>query len=460
MIGSALVAATAARGATLPPGFSEAIITNALSAPTAMALAPDGRIFVAQQGGALRVIKNGMLLGASFVDLTVDSTGERGLLGVAFDPAFDATAPGPDYVYVYYTVPGVPALGIAPHNRVSRFTASEDAAVVGSEVQILNLEDLGATNHNGGAIHFRASDGKLYVAVGENAIQGNSQLLTNRLGKMLRVNSDGTIPPDNPYVAETDGLNEAIWAIGLRNPFTFAFQPGPGSRMFINDVGSGGAPAWEEINDGIAHSNYGWPDSEGPTTNPLHTTPLYAYQHGTTPNTCAITGGAFYNPTTAPFGSDYVGDYFFADLCAGWIRRFDPANPSAPPADFASGVSFPVDLVVDDAGRLYYLARGAGSLYRVTKTPTAVLAHSFRAKRSSRGVVLTWRSEPNLQVLGFNLYRVDRGARVRLNRELIVAEMRSRYSYTDRRPARAGRYLLQVVFANGTRTWIGPLAVA
>jgi hypothetical protein len=280
---------------------------------------------------------------------------------------------------------------------------------------------------------------------------------------MLRINADGTIPPDNPYVAETDGANEAIWAIGLRNPFTFAFQPGPGSRMFINDVGSGGATAWEEINDGIPHSNYGWPDSEGPTMNPLHRSPLYAYQHGSTPGTCAITGGTFYNPAAIQFPSDYVGDYLFADLCAGWIRRIDPADLGSGAADFASGIGAPVDLVVANDGSMYYLARSSGtpgfsgSVYRITATPTAVLAHSFRAKRSSTGVVLTWRAEPNLQVLGFNVFRVERGSRVRLNRELITAMMRSRYSFVDRRPAQAERYLLQVVFANGTRTWIGPL---
>ena len=444
MVASAFVAATAARGATLPPGFGETLVASGLSAPTAMAIAPDGRIFVAQQGGALRVIKNGVLLGTSFVNLTVDSVGERGLLGVAFDPAFDATMPGADYVYVYYTVPGVPAQGIAPHNRVSRFTATGD--VGGSELPILDLENLGATNHNGGALHFGPND-KLFIAVGENANSANSQNLTNRLGKMLRINADGSIPPDNPYPL-------GIWAYGLRNPFTFAFQPGTG-RMFINDVGSGGDMAWEEINDGIADSNYGWPDSEGPTMNPLHRSPVFAYQHGATPGTCAITGGTFYNPANVQFPSDYIGDYLFSDLCAGWIRRFDPV--SGADLDFAAGISFPVDLVVANDGSLYYLARGTGQVWRITGTPTAVLAHSFRAKRSSRGVVLTWRAEPNLQILGFNVYRVERGSRVRLNRQLIAAGMRSRYSFVDRRAAEAERYLLQVVFAGGARSWIGPV---
>src|SRR5262245_66504084 len=131
-----------------------------------MALAPDGRIFVAEQGGTLRVIQNGTLLPTPFVTLSVDSNGERGLLGVAFDPAFAAN----NFVYVYYTVPTAPI-----HNRVSRFTASGNVAVPGSEQQILNLDNLsGAMNHHGGATHF-GPDGKLYVAVGENANSANAQ---------------------------------------------------------------------------------------------------------------------------------------------------------------------------------------------------------------------------------------------------------------------------------------------
>ena len=103
-------------------------------------------------------------------------------------------------------------------------------------------------------------------------------------------------PDDNPFYDTATGANRAIWALGLRNPFTFAFQPGTG-RMFINDVGQN---TWEEINDGIAGSNYGWPDTEGPTTDPRFRAPIFSYGHGTGPTTgCAITGGAFYNPARA-----------------------------------------------------------------------------------------------------------------------------------------------------------------
>ena len=236
--------------------------------------------------------------------LVVDPAGERGLLGIAFDPNFASN----NFLYVYYTVPIEPR-----HNRVSRFTANGDVVVPGSETIILELNNLTlASNHNGGAIHF-GPDGKLYIATGENATTSNSQTLGNMLGKILRINPDGSIPTDNPFFNQTTGNNRSIWALGLRNPFTFAFQPGTG-RMFINDVGQN---LWEEINDGIAGSNYGWPTTEGPTSNPSFRSPLFAYQHGFSPTTgCAIAGGAFYNPQTVQFPSNFVGKYFFADLCS------------------------------------------------------------------------------------------------------------------------------------------------
>src|SRR5262249_58962823 len=127
------------------------------------------------------------------------------------------------WVYIYYTVPNSTA-----HNRVSRFTANGDVAVAGSEVVILDLNNLSsASNHNGGAIHF-GPDGKLYVAAGENANSSNSQTLANLLGKILRINTDGSIPTDNPFYKTASGANRAIWAVGLRNPITLAFQPGDG----------------------------------------------------------------------------------------------------------------------------------------------------------------------------------------------------------------------------------------
>jgi glucose/arabinose dehydrogenase len=353
---------SAARAATLPAGFAETSI-GGLASPTAMALAPDGRIFVCQQTGALRVIKNGALLATPFLTVSVSSVGERGLLGVAFDPNFAAN----NFVYIYYTTSTAPI-----HNRISRFTTNGDVAVAGSETVLLDLNNLSATNHNGGAMHF-GPDGKLYVAVGENAVASNSQTLNNLLGKMLRINPDGTIPTDNPFFNQAAGNNRAIWTLGLRNPFTFNFQPGTG-RMFINDVGQ---VTWEEINDGIAGSNYGWPTCEGNCNppNPNFRNPIFQYANDA--STCAITGGAFYNPTTPQFPVEYIGRYFYADFCGSYIRFIDPANPAAA-TGFATGIPSPVDIQVANDGSLYYLARGSGAVFRVQYTanqPPAIASH-------------------------------------------------------------------------------------
>ncbi|MBK8210400.1 MAG: PQQ-dependent sugar dehydrogenase [Rhodospirillales bacterium] len=150
-------------------------------------------------------------------------------------------------------------------------------------------------------------------------------------------------------------MNRAIWAVGLRNPFTFSFQSTTG-KLFINDVGQ---TKWEEINQGRKGANYGWPASEGPTTNPEFTSPVYAYKHSAGfPVGCAITGGTFYNPPIARFPASYVGKYFFADYCGGWIYYIDGANPVGAKV-FASGITNLVDLAVGPHnGALYYLSRG------------------------------------------------------------------------------------------------------
>ena len=348
----ALVSATPA--AVLPQGFTEKIITSGLSEPTAMAVAPDGRVFVCEQGGRLRVIRNGALLTAPFVTLDVDPTGERGLLGVAFDPNFPVNG----FVYVYYTAPTSPR-----HNRVARLTANGDVASAGSETILLELDELGvAAVHNGGAMHFGA-DGMLYIAVGDNARPTEAQSLGTLFGKILRIKPDGSIPADNPFLNHTSGNRGAIWAMGLRNPFTFDVEPGT-SHLLINDVGEN---SWEEINRGFAGANYGWPIAEGPTSDPNFAPPLLAYPHSGPPfSGCAITGGAFYPASISAFPASFSGKYFFADFCSGWIRTLDPADGSS--TEFAYGISLPVDLKTGADGSLYYLARGENRLYQIIYT--------------------------------------------------------------------------------------------
>ena len=347
----------AASGATLPSGFAETRIATGLASPTAMAFAPDGRLFVAQQTGALRVIRNGTLLAQPFLTVSVNSAGERGLLGVAFDPNFASN----NFVYVYYTTSGAPI-----HNRLSRFTASAanpDVAAAGSEVQLMNLPNLStATNHNGGAIHF-GNDGRLYIAVGENANSANAQSFTTVLGKLLRINPDGSIPSDNPFLSQTTGMNQAIWARGLRNPFNFAIDRTNG-RIQLNDVGEN---TWEEVNHAIAGANFGWPQTEGP--NPAGVAgvryPIHSYQNAG--SFCAITGAAFYRPVTATFPAEYAGRYFFGDFCGGFIRMLSPPNYTTS-LPFASGIGSLTDIQVHTDGSLYYLARGGGEVFRVQFT--------------------------------------------------------------------------------------------
>jgi glucose/arabinose dehydrogenase len=354
---TALLAGFAVDAATLPSGFAETRVATGLADPTAMSFAPDGRLFVCEQGGRLRVIKNGALLAQPFLTLNVNASGERGLLGVAFDPNFASNG----FVYVYYTTAAAPV-----HNRVSRFTASAsnpDVVAPGSEVQLLNLPNLSsATNHNGGAIHF-GTDGKLYIAVGDNANSANSPVLTTTLGKFLRINADGSIPADNPFVSQTSGINQAIWARGLRNPFNFAIDRSSG-RIHLNDVGQ---DSWEEVNHAIAGANFGWPQTEGP--NPPGVAgvryPIHAYENAG--SNCAITGAAFYRPVTTNFPAEYAGRYFFGDFCGGFIRTLSPPG-YATSAGFATGISSLVDIQVAPDGSLYYLARGGGEVFRVRHT--------------------------------------------------------------------------------------------
>ncbi|XXF80369.1 PQQ-dependent sugar dehydrogenase [Myxococcaceae bacterium GXIMD 01537] len=334
----------------VPPQFTDTLFAGNLESATAMAFAPDGRLFICEQAGRLRVVENGVLLATPFLTVSTTDSGERGLLGVAFDPNF----PTEPYVYVYYTVPGTTV-----HNRISRFTARGNQTVAGSEQILLELDTLSSANHNGGALHFGA-DGKLYAAVGEDAHSSNAQTLDNLLGKILRLEKNGAIPKDNPFYATAKGNRRAIWALGLRNPFSFAVQPGTG-RILINDVGS---DTWEEINEGQAGANHGWPTVSGPANDARFKKPLFAYQHNSgDPRGCAIAGGTFYNPSVSNFPSQYVGKYFFADYCEGWIRTLDPATGVS--EAFATGMDALVDLDVGPDGSLYYLDRGDDSVHRI-----------------------------------------------------------------------------------------------
>lgn len=341
----------------LPPGFTAIVVARGLTGCTALEAAADGRVFVCEQTGALRVVKGDKLLAEPFVRLPVDSTWERGLIGVTLAPDFPKTP----HVYVCYV-----AAKPFPHHVISRFTAKGDVVEPGSEKVLFQGDDqrkLGGNvpgGHQGGALHF-GKDGKLYVSIGEQTAEKPAQDLHSLLGKMLRLNPDGSIPADNPFVAKTEGKFRAIWALGLRNPFTFAVQPGTG-RIFINDVGG----RVEEVNEGVAGANYGWPVLDhGPTTDRRFRGPVHYYP------AASITGGAF-SPADLPWPAEYRGRYFTADFVHGWVRTLDPEKPAAA-KPFATGIRRPVDIRFGPAGGLYVLCRDAWVIDKEFKPGTGVL---------------------------------------------------------------------------------------
>jgi glucose/arabinose dehydrogenase len=349
----------------LPAGFESVTVASGLVRPSAMDVAADGRIFVAEKQGSVRIIKDGAILATPFATVAAATTGEYGLVGITLDPDFAVNG----HVYVYYTSASTPT-----RNVVERFTAAGDAALPGSRVRIFTFDEVnppGVTGnyHIGGALHF-GGDGMLYVTTGDATIPANAQDLGTTHGKLLRIRRDGTIPEDNPFYDVTVGSNRAIWATGLRNPFSFAVHPGTG-EIFVNDVGQN---AWEEINRGRRAANYGWPLTEGPTPDARFDGPLYAYMHEASSalggrGPAAIAGGVFYTPPTATIPSEYVGRYFFGDYVRRTISTLDPATGAVNP--FATDVApldgqWPVDIDVGPNGELYYLLFG-------TKAPGAVM---------------------------------------------------------------------------------------
>src|ERR1700752_297661 len=345
MLAIFLLFALPAAAQQVPAGFVATQVATGMVSVTRMEVLPDGRILVLEQFGRIRLIQNGVLQSTNYLNISVDSSGEHGLLGITLDPNFASN----NFFYAYYTAP-TPTI----HNRVSRFTAGATSANPASEVMLYDLDtsvhELGW--HQGGDIAF-GPDGKMYIAVGDDRNGANSQSVTTTFGKILRINIDGSIPTDNPFFSTLSGKYRAIWAMGLRNPFSFDFAKADG-KLLIGDVGE---ETWEEINRGQAGANYGWPETEGVTNDPRFVSPFLVYDHTFTNSSgCAVTAGAFYQPTTAQFPAKYNGLYFYTDFCVGWIRTLNP-NTAATEL-FAQFTNSPVDLKVANNGTLYYLERG------------------------------------------------------------------------------------------------------
>lgn len=332
----------------VPPGFNDSVFVSRLTQPTACEFAPDGRLFILQKQGAVRIFKNRTLLPGFALSIPVNSVSERGLLGLAFDPAFETN----QFIYLYYTT-----AASSPKNRVSRFVVSGDTIVRNSEVVIVDGIFSDAGNHNAGWVRF-GRDGKLYISTGDGGSNAqNSQNLGNINGKILRINSDGSIPSDNPFAGQS-GRRGEIWVYGLRNPWRFAVDSQDG-KIYIADVGGG---RFEEVNIGRAGANYGWPGSEGNTGNPNFVSPVYSYPHGG--GSASITGGVVYRGTTFP--AEFRGAYFLGDFVNGFIRylRLTAGNSLEFVREFSPDAGNVVHLTSGPDGALY-VVDFRGSIHRI-----------------------------------------------------------------------------------------------
>lgn len=361
--------------AVYAPGFEESVLASGLSAPTDMVFAPDGRLFVAEKSGRVRVIENGELLSQPFLEVPADPQGHHGLLSLAFDPNFENNG----YLYIFYTVAeGDPAV------RLSRFKVSNtDPNVADPNSELPMIEDIvmPIDIHDGGGMKF-GTDGMLYVGIGDGGIPESAQDMTSLQGKLLRLdvsNYPNIVPADNPFVG-VPGVRPEIYASGLRNPFKLDVDL-VNDRIWLTNTGD---DQFEEVNEVRPGANYGWPNYEGPTDVPGLTTPIYSYAHDQIGG--SITAGTFYYGNALP--DEYNGDYFFADFSHQSLRRIDLTESNdhyhdglhheLSATDFATGLAGPVDIEVGPNGEFYYLDVWTGTVYQVhyigdgNRTPSAV----------------------------------------------------------------------------------------
>lgn len=333
------------------------------------------RLFVVEQTGRIKIVKNGSVLPNLFLDISslISSGGERGLLGMAFHPEYNLNG----YFFLNYT-------DVGGNSKIVRGkqSANPDISDPDSLITILTVPQP-FSNHNAGMLAFSPIDGFLYIGLGDGGSGGDpgnrAQDSTSLLGKMLRIDIDNglpyTIPADNPYLSFPNVPNE-IWAFGLRNPWRYSFDRETGD-LYIADVGQS---ELEEIDFQLSSSpggvNYGWRLMEGsdcfnPATNcnPGNLIlPIYEYSHS---GGCSVSGGYVYRGCAIP---ELPGAYFFADYCSNeiWSLKYDGANLSEltdwtsqlVPEDAAS-FSAIVSFGEDAWGELYIVDRDLDAVYKI-----------------------------------------------------------------------------------------------
>jgi len=351
---------TSNNGVTLPPFAMrlQPVITAGLSSPIDLQAPPgDSRLFIAERPGRIRIVQGGVLQTTPFLDISsrVTVQGEAGLLSFTFDSQYSTNG----FVYVHF-IENIP--NTTGDIVVERYQVSSNPNVLQTPgTEVIRIPHRDANNHYGGRVAF-GPDGMLYLSAGDggggNNQFGHAQDAASHLGKLLRLDVSTppyTIPPDNPVFPGT-ARNEN-WAIGLRNPFRYAFDAG---QLYIADVGQDAREEIDVVSASASGLNYGWSIMEGtlclgiggPCTTPGLTAPVYDYDHGQ--GRCAIIGGYVYRGAAIP---ELQGQYLFSDLCTGFIRGLS----------FESGVAVVREAPMVNVGTPYSFGQdGFGEIYVLT----------------------------------------------------------------------------------------------
>ncbi|MEO2095165.1 MAG: PQQ-dependent sugar dehydrogenase [bacterium] len=364
VLGSTPVLAQSLKVTEIASGFSAPLYLTAPPGDTS-------RLFIVEQGGRIKIIKNGTLLSTPFINLDplTNGSGERGLLGLAFHPQYASNGK----FYVSYTNTGNSSVV-----REYTVSANPDVASTGSFKDIFGPLSQPFSNHNGGCIQF-GGDGMLYAAYGDggsaNDPSNRAQNTTNLLGKMLRFDVDIAapyIPASNPFVGVA-GTSDEIWAIGLRNPWRFSFDRST-ADLWIGDVGQNAREEIDFETAGNGGNNYGWRCMEGLSctglsgctcNNAALTMPVDTYSHGFG---CSVTGGYRYRGAAMP---NFVGRYFYGDYCSGriWSFAFNGSSISGK-TEHTTDLGIPggenITSFGEDAnGELYVVDASGGQIWRI-----------------------------------------------------------------------------------------------
>ncbi len=329
------------------PEFESTTYLLGLSQPTALAFDPDGRLFIAEKGGTVRIAMRGVLREKPVIELRSHTFFECGLVGIALDPDYSRSP----FMYVFAT--------ISPdEQQIVRYRIANG---VGVEPHVVrgHLPTSGSI-HNGGCLRF-GPDGMLYFSIGDNGIADLAQDSTSLAGKICRITPEGATPQDNPYTTAT-GAPSSIYAIGFRNPFRFCFDEE--SRLFATDVGSFSTPRREEINLVRPGRNYGWPAREGGALGGDgggYTSPILDYADE---GTC-VAGIVAYSGNHFP--DDYRGNLFHLDYTLSRVFRVVlNGDRVASHTLFVQAEGNTVDIVQGPDGRLYYSELATGAISRIS----------------------------------------------------------------------------------------------